>query len=82
MVQYQSNNDGGRETISKMPEQSKTLLQQGDVSESDVASGWFSELDPAFGVIDIRINNAGIDGERQEIAEAIGNTSMSPSRVD
>jgi len=67
-VQYRSNEDGARETLAQIGEDTDTRLLQGDISDADTVAQWFEKIDEAWGGIDILINNAGIDGERQEVA--------------
>lgn len=66
-VQYRSNEEGARKTLSQIGKDKDTLLLQGDVSKPDTVASWFSEIDRAWGGIDILVNNAGIDGDRQEV---------------
>ena len=69
-VHYRSNEEGARETLAQIGEDTETLLLQGDVSSANTVAGWFDHIDSAWGGVDILINNAGIDGDRQEVEKS------------
>ncbi len=69
-VHYRGDEAGARETLAQMRPDDGHLMLQGDVSEKDAVAGWFRSLHDAWGGLDIFINNAGIDGEKQPLAES------------
>lgn len=69
-VQYYSDREGAERTVEKIGGGVETLILSGDVSDRGVVDGWFSEIKHAWGGLDIFVNNAGIDGEKQPLAES------------
>ncbi len=69
-VHYNRNAVGAQETLEQIGDQKGCLLLGGDVSEPATVKGWFEKIKEQWGGLDIFINNAGIDGEKQLLAES------------
>jgi NAD(P)-dependent dehydrogenase (short-subunit alcohol dehydrogenase family) len=71
-VHFRSNKESAEETAAKIRETGgpDPIIVQGDVSEAESLAKCFGTIDSEFEHLDIFINNAGIDGEKQNVAES------------
>lgn len=69
-VHYNRNAEGAQETLEQIGDRKGCLLLGGDVSDRATVEGWFQKIRETWGGLDIFINNAGIDGEKQPLAES------------
>lgn len=71
MIQYRSNRQGAEETAAKIRALGAPdpLIVQADVSDAASLAKCFETIDAEFPHLDIFVNNAGIDGERETILE-------------
>ncbi len=60
----------------------QAIALQADVSQPEAVEALFAEVDRAFGGLDIMINNAGMDGARENCAESQPDHWESVIRVD
>ena len=70
-VHYRSNEEGANETVKLIKDAGgpEPFILQGDVSKPDELAKCFTKLDAEFPVLDIFVNNAGIDGEKFPLAD-------------
>ncbi|MDP0491221.1 MAG: glucose 1-dehydrogenase [Verrucomicrobiota bacterium JB023] len=71
VVHCRSNREGAEATVRQLEAAGapETLIVQGDVSKEEDLADCFTAIDKTFGQLDIFVNNAGIDGERELISE-------------
>jgi NAD(P)-dependent dehydrogenase (short-subunit alcohol dehydrogenase family) len=69
-VHYNRNEEGARETLRRIGGRKRDILLGGDVSALATVEGWFGKIKQEWGGLDIFINNAGMDGEKQTLAES------------
>lgn len=72
-VQYYKAEEGAETTIKAIRESradARTLKLGGNVADSETVSDWFSQIEDAWGGIDIFVNNAGIDGDKQDLVDS------------
>ena len=69
-IHYNRDEKGGKETLKRIGDRDGDLLLGGDISDPMVVQGWFEKIKDEWGGLDIFINNAGIDGEKQHLAES------------
>lgn len=69
-VHFYSDSEGADETVRLMGDGTRSLVLDGDVGDSETVTGWFERLDREWGGIDILINNAGIDGVKQNLIDS------------
>ncbi len=69
-VHYNRDAKGAQETLDLIGDQKDHLILGGDASDPAVVEGWFKQIKDEWGGLDIFINNAGMDGEKQPLAES------------
>lgn len=70
VVNYNVNEEGGKETLTEVNKYSEGLLVQADVSKSDEIKKLFEEVEKKFGTVDILINNAAIPNDQEPYLDA------------
>lgn len=62
--------DGGRETVERIESDGGTAtFVETDVSDADAVEAMFAEAVDAYGSLDVAVNNAGVEGEADPLAE-------------
>lgn len=71
VVQYRSNQEGAEKIAAQIRELGAPdpLIVQADVSDSESLAKCFAAIDAEFPHLDIFVNNAGIDGERETVLD-------------
>lgn len=69
-VHYNRDAEGAEETLNLMPESKRGPVLGGDVSDPGVVEKWFRKIEDEWGGLDVFINNAGIDGEKQDLSDS------------
>lgn len=70
-VHYFKDKKGAEKTVAEIGDDRKTMILDGNVAEASEVKRWFKKIGDAWGGIDIFVNNAGIDGEKQDLAESV-----------
>ncbi len=65
---YYDDEEGAHHTLREIGGDGHLLLN-GDVSKPSTVDGWFRKIKEEWGGLDIFINNAGMDGEKQDLAD-------------
>lgn len=70
-VQYRGNQEGAEKTAAQIREAGgpEPIIVQADVSDPDSLAKCFTTIDSEFPHLDIFVNNAGIDGERETVLD-------------
>lgn len=70
VINYNVNENGGKETLTEVNNYSEGLLIQADVSNPTEIKKLFEEVEKKFGTVDILINNAAIPNDQEPYLEA------------
>ncbi|MDF1658805.1 MAG: SDR family oxidoreductase [Verrucomicrobiales bacterium] len=71
VIQYYSDKEGAGKTLAEIGPETRTMVVGGDVSDPSIVEQWFDQIDSEWGGLDIFVNNAGIDGERQTVTDSV-----------
>ena len=70
-VNYLKNQEAAEAVVTQIEQSGGNALAiQADVSKADEVENLFTEIDKVFGGLDIMVNNAGMDGARENCAES------------